>query len=277
MAEIDAVQQFLLNKQLIAVAKWAQHCPHCLCARLFNEEGMQKQEALQSQPIIIQALQKRPFKACCMTGAWREIEDLLIWQKQGSLQLTRLSHDLRVWQQGGIGIAASAVCQIALQEVRRHRGREGFWALDVLQSRWAQIKVQYTGHNKKQLSAYTLSLHLHGEVFHMRYRGLKEQYSLTKGTREWCAYSWQALSNDFLDTCQLCGLQRGMKALDLKSVQLLIIQCTILQLHYAAADLKWAIYILYILDAPKTVKGGPFSIRGGIKLWCVCMCMQWCV
>jgi len=57
-----------------------------------------------------------------------------------------------------------------------------------------------------------------------------------------------------------------MKALDLKSVQLLIIQCTILQLHYAAADLKWAIYILYILDAPKTVKGGPFSIRGGIKL-----------
>jgi len=29
-----------------------------------------------------------------------------------------------------------------------------------------------------------------------------------------------------------------MKALDLKSVQLLIIQCTILQLHYAAVDLK---------------------------------------
>ncbi len=58
MVEINTVQQFLLNKQLIAVAKRAQNCPHCLCARLFNEEGVQEQEALQSQTMLIQALQK---------------------------------------------------------------------------------------------------------------------------------------------------------------------------------------------------------------------------
>ncbi len=60
MIKIDTVQQFLLNEQLIAVAKGAQNCPHCLCARLFNEEGVQEQEALQSQTVLIQALQKRP-------------------------------------------------------------------------------------------------------------------------------------------------------------------------------------------------------------------------
>ncbi len=60
MGEINTVQQFLLNEQLIAVAKGAQDCPHCLCARLFDEEGVQEQEALQSQTMLIQALQKPP-------------------------------------------------------------------------------------------------------------------------------------------------------------------------------------------------------------------------
>lgn len=60
MVEINAVQQFLLNEQLVAVTKRTQNCPHCLCARLFDEEGVQEQEALQSQTVLIQALQKQP-------------------------------------------------------------------------------------------------------------------------------------------------------------------------------------------------------------------------
>ena len=74
MGEIDAVQQFLLNEQLIAVAKRAQNCPHCLCACLFDEEGVQEQEAFQRQTMLVQALQKRPCEVCSMTGAWRGVE-----------------------------------------------------------------------------------------------------------------------------------------------------------------------------------------------------------
>ena len=69
MIEVDAVQEFLLNEQLVAVAKRAQDCPHCLCARLFDEKGVQEQEAFQSQTMLIQALQKWPCGVWCMTGA----------------------------------------------------------------------------------------------------------------------------------------------------------------------------------------------------------------
>ncbi len=42
-------------------------------------------------------------------------------------------------------------------------------------------------------------------------------------------YPWEALPDHFLDTSKLCGLQRRVETLDLKLVQLPIVQRTILR------------------------------------------------
>lgn len=53
------------------------------------------------------------------------------------------------------------------------------------------------------------------------------------------AHPWEALADNFFDPCQLCGLQRRMEAANLKLVQLLIVQRTILQAPVTCRFTSW--------------------------------------
>ena len=55
--EFYCFKQALLNDELIIVSEGAENRPHCLCACLLNEEGMQEEKALQGQAIAAQTLQ----------------------------------------------------------------------------------------------------------------------------------------------------------------------------------------------------------------------------
>ena len=56
MTEVNTVKHALLNEQLVVVSEGAQHRPHCLRARLLNEQGVKEQEPLERQTILVQAL-----------------------------------------------------------------------------------------------------------------------------------------------------------------------------------------------------------------------------